>query len=191
MLRVLQVRKYLVVGYFERKRIQKPNQPRTRLRDSRCLMESEASVRYLLAIVCAVVLSIASSSIAQAGLPAQQRAPDRPTYPPQPPPLKRGEAVRVGGNVPEPRQTKHVDPAYPKSAGDLDGVVIVEFLIGTKGRVSDVKVVRSFQPFDKAVIAAVKQWRYEPTRFRGTTVPILMTVGVAFKDGKTVTRLIR
>jgi protein TonB len=92
--------------------------------------------------------------------------------------------LRVGGDVPEPRKTKHVDPTYPKSARGLVGEVFVEFVIGTNGRVREVKVLRSFPPFDEAVIAAVKQWRYEPTRFRGTSVSILTNAKFAFKDGK-------
>jgi len=33
---------------------------------------------------------------------------------------------------------------------------------------------------DAAALEAVRQWRYEPTMIDGKTVPVIMTVSVAF-----------
>jgi len=141
-------------------------------------------VRYLFALACALLVQLPGVSAADDNRPilaAPSVSQDQVTVPP--PPLKPGQAVRVGGSVPEPRKTKHVAPTFPKSARGLSGVVVAEFLIGTNGRVRDVRLLRSAPPFDKATIAAVKQWRYEPTRFLNTPVSLLRIATVEFKDG--------
>lgn len=91
-------------------------------------------------------------------------------------------AVRVGGAVRPPTQTKKVNPAYPAIAQSsrVQGVVILETLIGTDGRVRDVRVLRSIPLLDQAAIDAVRQWEYTPTLLNGAPVPIIMTTTVQF-----------
>lgn len=58
-------------------------------------------------------------------------------------------------------------PAYPAALTDsgIDGTVVVRFVIDTQGVPEAVRIVRSPHPlFDAAVVAAVRQWRYEPAR---------------------------
>jgi TonB family protein len=155
-------------------------------------------VRYALILMCAVALAHTPhltahneiegprSRTTDGGVAADHASQ---TYTP-PPPLKPGVPLRVGGDVPAPRQTKYVDPTYPKSARGRSGTVYVEFLIGTNGRVREAHLLRSSPVFDKAAMAAVKQWRFEPTRFRGAAVSILMTANVSFRDGKGTATLI-
>jgi TonB family protein len=90
--------------------------------------------------------------------------------------------LRVGGAVPPPRKTHDVSPSYPSAARTLQvqGVVILETTIGPTGEVVDVKVLRSVPELDAAAIAAVEQWRYEPTLVDGVAVPVVMTVTVNF-----------
>jgi TonB family protein len=64
------------------------------------------------------------------------------------------------------KRTRKVDPEYPERAltQRITGAVTVEFTVNTKGEPQDVRVV-SAEPagtFDRAAIAAVKRWRYEP-----------------------------
>lgn len=101
---------------------------------------------------------------------------------PMPPPPPPGVPVRVGGDVLEPRKTRNVFPVYPESARQarLYGAVQVEFVIDTTGAVGDVRVLRSCPPFDGAALAAVRRWRYEPTRLNGIAVPVLTTTVVGF-----------
>ena len=91
--------------------------------------------------------------------------------------------VRVGGTVKAPRLLKRVSPEYPAAAltARQQGVVILEATIGTNGKVSDVRVVRSIQPLDAAAVDAVRQWEYEPTVVDQVAVPVITSVAVEFK----------
>ena len=90
--------------------------------------------------------------------------------------------IRVGGNVRVPTRVKHVNPEYPPDAqaARVQGVVICEAIIGTDGRVTDAKVLRSIPMLDAAALEAVKQWEFEPTYLNGVPVPVIMTVTVNF-----------
>lgn len=98
---------------------------------------------------------------------------------PPPPP----EPVRVGGNIQAPTKVTNVDPRYPPvaQAARVQGVVILEAVIGPDGRVTDVKVLRSVPLLDEAAIEAVRQWTYTPTLLNGVAVPVIMTVTVNFQ----------
>ena len=100
--------------------------------------------------------------------------PDAP-----PPPA----AVRVGGQIKEPKKLKNVAPVYPDIAKQarVQGVVILECTISPQGKVTDVKVLRGIPLLDAAAIDAVKQWVYSPTLLNGVPVPVIMTVTVNFR----------
>ena len=92
------------------------------------------------------------------------------------------EQVRVGGDIKEPKKIKDVKPVYPeaaKSAG-IQGIVIIETVIGTDGAVNEAKVLRSVPELDRAAIDAVMQWKYTPTLLNGKAVEVIMTVTVTF-----------
>jgi protein TonB len=97
-----------------------------------------------------------------------------------PPPV---QAVRVGGQIKEPKKLKNVAPEYPDIAKQarVQGIVILECTISPQGRVTDVKVLRSIPLLDEAAKAAVMQWVYSPTLLNGVPVPVIMTVTVNFK----------
>ena len=101
--------------------------------------------------------------------------PDAP-----PPPV---QAVRVGGQIKEPKKLKNVAPVYPDIAKQarVQGVVILECTISPQGKVTDVKVLRGIPLLDSAAADAVKQWVYTPTLLNGVPVPVIMTVTVNFK----------
>ncbi len=91
-------------------------------------------------------------------------------------------AVRVGGNIKEPKKLKEVQPTYPASARQarVQGAVILECTISPQGRVTDVRVVRGIPLLDQSAIEAVKQRVYSPTLLNGVAVPVIMTVTVGF-----------
>jgi protein TonB len=99
------------------------------------------------------------------------------------PPAPPSGPVRVGGQVKAPRKIKNVDPRYSDLAREarVSGVVILECVIGTDGRVDKVKVLRGNPLLDKEAVEAVKQWVYSPTTLNGTAVEVIMTVTVNFK----------
>jgi protein TonB len=75
-----------------------------------------------------------------------------------------------------------VNPVYPPIAQSarVQGVVIIEAIIGPDGRVTEAKVLRSIPLLDAAALDAVKQWVYTPTLLNGVPVPVIMTVTVNF-----------
>jgi TonB family protein len=78
-----------------------------------------------------------------------------------------------------PKKITHVDPVYPEQARQMrvQGVVIVEITVGTAGRVTDARVLRSIPLLDQAALEAVKQWVYDGS---GLSAPVRMTVTVPF-----------
>ena len=73
-------------------------------------------------------------------------------------------------------------PVYPPvaQAARVQGVVILEAVIGPAGAVTDVKILRSVPLLDDAAIEAVRQRVYTPTLLNGVPVPVIMTVTVNF-----------
>ena len=63
----------------------------------------------------------------------------------------------------------------------MRGVVILEVTVGADGAVTEARVLRSIPMLDEAAIAAVRQWRYDPTLLNGQPVPIVITVPVNFQ----------
>jgi protein TonB len=100
--------------------------------------------------------------------------------PDAPPPT---QAVRVGGQIKEPKKLKDVKPVYPDIAKQarVQGVVILECTISPQGKVTNVTVLRGIPLLDAAAIEAVKQWVYTPTLLNGVPVPVIMTVTVNFR----------
>ena len=60
-------------------------------------------------------------------------------------------------------------------------MVIIEAVIGTDGRVTDAKVLRSIALLDQAALDAVRTWQYTPTLLNGMPVSVIMTVVVQFR----------
>jgi TonB family protein len=89
----------------------------------------------------------------------------------------------VGGEIQEPRKTRHVNPVYPKEAlvARVQGAVVLECTISPQGKIVAVKTLRSVPLLDAAAIAAVEQWEYTPTLLNGVAVPVIMTVTVNFR----------
>jgi protein TonB len=112
--------------------------------------------------------------------------PPPPPPPPPPPGLEPAPwasgAIRVGGAVLQPTKTKHVNPTYPEFAQSarVQGVVIIEALIGVNGKITNARVLRSIPLLDQAALDAVMQWEFTPTQLNGEPVPVLMTMTVQF-----------
>jgi protein TonB len=90
--------------------------------------------------------------------------------------------IRVGGEVQAPKKLKDVLPEYPVMARNarVEGTVILEAVIDSRGTVADVRVLKSIPLLDEAAVEAVKQWRYQATLLNGEAVPVVMTVTVNF-----------
>ncbi|HEY6905623.1 MAG TPA: energy transducer TonB [Candidatus Acidoferrales bacterium] len=102
-----------------------------------------------------------------------------------------------GANVPAPRATpprmiskgvmdaflvERVQPEYPATAKmiHLSGAVQLRAVIGIDGRIRHLVVVSGNPILAQAAVAAVRLWRYEPTRLNGEPVEVLTQITVNF-----------
>jgi TonB family protein len=98
--------------------------------------------------------------------------------------IKRDFDIKDVDEPPVP--LKQVSPTYPsddKMAGRT-GTVVVEFVIGVDGRVTDIEVIRSSRDsFASAVLYAVSQWRFRPGRKGGVPVNVRAMQKIPFSLG--------
>ena len=75
-----------------------------------------------------------------------------------------------------------MNPVYPPDAKDagVQGVVILDVLLGVDGKVEQTKILRSIPLLDQAAIDAVRQWEFTPTLLNGEPKKVIMTVTVNF-----------
>lgn len=82
-----------------------------------------------------------------------------------------------------PRKTRHRNPNYPASAlqQGVQGAVRLAAVIGTKGCLQPVQVIRSVDPrLDIAALRSVFGWRFAPPEVEGRAVPFPITIEVTF-----------
>jgi len=97
---------------------------------------------------------------------------------PQPP----DGALRVGGSISAPKKIKDARPIYPEDAraAGVQGIVIVEAVIGKDGKVETATVLRGIPMLDQAALDAVRQWEFTPTFVNGAPVSVIVTMTVNF-----------
>jgi protein TonB len=102
---------------------------------------------------------------------------------PDAPPPPAATPVRVGGDIREPRKILDVTPVYPELAARarVEGIVIIEATIDTRGRVANATVLRGVPVLEEAALEAVRKWVYTPTLLDGVPTPVIMTVTVRFR----------
>ncbi|MBT8144191.1 MAG: energy transducer TonB [Gammaproteobacteria bacterium] len=82
------------------------------------------------------------------------------------------------------------EPAeYPKKAlrKCIEGHVVVRFIVATDGTTKDIAVIssRPLGVFEKAALAAVEKWRFEPRVINGVPVQREETQRLVFEPGCT------
>jgi len=103
------------------------------------------------------------------------------------PPDEEGTApmrIQKGSGLTAPAVVKKIDPRYPEGArkDKVSGVVILDVIVGTDGRVTQIRSLESPDPrLSDAAIEAVRQWEFEPARLSsGKNVPVRCTITVRF-----------
>jgi len=96
-----------------------------------------------------------------------------------------GGAYRPGSGIDLPVVLKEVKPQYTAEAmrAKVQGVVVLECIIGVDGTVSDVRVQRSLDPvygLDQKAMEAARQWRFVPGKRQGQPVPVLVSIELTF-----------
>lgn len=121
------------------------------------------------------------------GLPsvvAAQAAPPLPARPAAPPVEKPKpvERITVGGNVQQGRLIHEVMPVYPVLARQarISGEVELLGVIGTDGRIRELRLVSGHPLLAPAALEAVRQWIYRPTYLNGDPVEVEAPIVVNF-----------
>lgn len=90
--------------------------------------------------------------------------------------------LRVSSGVAEGLKTHTVNPKYPREAREqgIQGDVILQATIDTKGNITNLKVAQGDPILAAASIEAVKQWRYRPYVLNGEPVEVETTIKIQF-----------
>ncbi len=91
--------------------------------------------------------------------------------------------VRIDGQVMAAKLKHHVQPVYPKEAKlkGVEGTIQLHTIVAKDGSVGKVEVISGPKGLEPAAIEAVRQWRYEPTVWKGRPVEVDTTIYVVFK----------
>ena len=81
-----------------------------------------------------------------------------------------------------PEAITKVPPSYPDKAREarIQGLVVVQALVGEDGKVKDTQVTQSIPGLDDAAIACVRKWVYKPATAKGKPVAVWVAVPVNF-----------
>jgi protein TonB len=105
--------------------------------------------------------------------------PDPPPPPPDPPPT----IVTADFEIAAPTIEYRVEPRYtePARRAGIEGVVILELIIDTEGRVESVNALRGLPlGLTKSAIDAVKQWQFEASTYKGNPVSVRYILTINF-----------
>ncbi len=93
------------------------------------------------------------------------------------------EPIRVGGQVKRPRLIFGPEPVYPLLArhSRISGAVVIDAVIDTQGNVVDMHPASGNPLLLIAAMAALRQWKYEPTILGGQAYPVRMLVTITFE----------
>ncbi len=132
-----------------------------------------------------------ASDVAVGGPPAPAATPAAITAtapPPEPAPRPRAAAhapiQMTEGVTPPEAAVDNPQPAYPEEAraAGKEGVVVVKFVVSTRGTVEQIQVLKGEPPFVEAALAAVKTWRFtRPALLDGSPVAVYRVVPLRFK----------
>jgi periplasmic protein TonB len=91
--------------------------------------------------------------------------------------------VREGGLVHPAVLVNRVDPPFPPLASRMriSGTVELEGVIGTDGRIRELRVISGHPLLMNAAVDAVRQWLYRPTMLNGDPVEVITTISVHFR----------
>ncbi|HEY2499611.1 MAG TPA: TonB family protein [Candidatus Angelobacter sp.] len=89
----------------------------------------------------------------------------------------------VGEGVSAPRAIYTPEPEFSEEArkAKYQGVVVLNIIVGTDGRVHNPRVIRALgMGLDEKAIEGVKTWKFDPSKKDGRAVAVEMNIEVAF-----------
>ncbi|MBI5709014.1 MAG: TonB family protein [Candidatus Eisenbacteria bacterium] len=115
--------------------------------------------------------------------PSPRRPPPSVAPPPRPPLEDRLPAFGEYVYAQElPEAITMVAPVYPQLAREagVEGTVMVQALVGTDGRVKDMRVVKSIPMLDAPARDCVRQWVFKPALINGEPIAVWVAVPIQF-----------
>jgi protein TonB len=94
-----------------------------------------------------------------------------------------GGAYRIGSGVEPPRLRRQIRPEYTNRAlsRKIQGTVLLEIIILKDGTVGPVRILQSLDSgLDRKAVEAVRQFLFDPGRFRGEPVDVVAEIAVDF-----------
>jgi len=90
--------------------------------------------------------------------------------------------LRVSSGVANSLKTHDVQPHYPREAREqgIQGDVVLQATIDTKGNLVDIKIVQGDPILVKASVDAIKKWKYRPYILNGEPVDVDTTIKIQF-----------
>jgi protein TonB len=100
--------------------------------------------------------------------------------PPEVVPIRR---VKEGGRVSLAHLVYSVDPVYPAlaRAAHIEGVVKLRGVIAVDGHITELALESGHPLLAPAALAAVRQWRYAPTKLNDEPVEVVTAIEVTFR----------
>jgi protein TonB len=98
-------------------------------------------------------------------------------------PLNDSNAIILSSQGAQKRLVRSVPPKYPatgRSAG-TQGTIVLKTIVGTDGKVANVRLVEGNASLSRAAMDAVKQWRYRPYMRNGKAQAFQTVVIVDFQ----------
>ncbi|HUC54911.1 MAG TPA: TonB family protein [Candidatus Cybelea sp.] len=91
--------------------------------------------------------------------------------------------VRVGGRVRRPQAIRQVAPRYPSLARDahVTGDVVIDAILDERGNVTEMKIISGSPLFYSAALAALREWKYEPTYLNDEAISVQLIVTISFR----------
>lgn len=115
------------------------------------------------------------------GAPNAAVTVSRPTAPPS-----VAQRVPVTSTIEAAKLVSRLQPIYPLIAiqARIQGNVVLHAIIGKEGAVSELQVLSGHPFLVNAAVAAVRQWRYNPTLLNAQAVEVETTITVSFVLGE-------
>ena len=90
--------------------------------------------------------------------------------------------LRVSSGVADSLKIHDANPHYPREAEEqgIQGDVLLQATIDTKGNLTILKVVQGDPILVKAAVDAVKKWKYRPYILNGEPVEVETTIKIQF-----------
>lgn len=99
------------------------------------------------------------------------------------PAAEQAGALRPGNGITPPKPTRSATPRYSVEAmnAKVQGLVTLEILIGTDGKVKDARVLQTASPLlNQPAIDAARRWEFTPTIVNGEPKAIVLMLQLDF-----------